>query len=194
VNRCRGARLVSAWLPLIAVAAMPASAAVPAEAINACELLQPVEISRLLGGYAAEGRRMDAGMETNGAYSSSCVWVMHPQKPAQPEARLELRGRTYVILNAMQWPAGSGKAGTFLQSFHEAKASGVLTGDLVPKRFGDEALWWGDGLAVRRRDIAFGLSVSRTPRGSEAPGLVEEKLVQMVLPRIDARDTRLGRR
>lgn len=182
-----------ALLPLVAVAASSGGAASAEATVNACELLQPSEISRLLGGFAAEGVRRDAGMESNGAYSSSCVWVLHASKPAQPDAKLALRGRDYVMLNAMQWPAGTGKAGSFLQSFHEARASGVLTGDLVPKRFGDEALWWGDGLAVRRRDMSFGLSVRRIAATVAAPGAAEEQLAPLVLRRIDARDARLGR-
>jgi len=187
-----GAILGLALLPLAAAAASSGGAAAAAT-INACELLQSSEISRLLGGFAAEGVRMDAGTESNGAYSSSCVWVLHATKPAQPETKLALRGRDYVMLNAMQWPAGSGRAGSFLQSFHEARESGVLAGDLVPKRFGDEALWWGDGLAVRRRDISFGLSVRRVARGAVAPGSAEEQLAPLVLQRIDTRDARLGR-
>ncbi|MET0281876.1 MAG: hypothetical protein ABW278_12255 [Steroidobacteraceae bacterium] len=184
----------SALLPVMAAVAglSCAHAASDSSSIDACALLQPAEIARVLPGFVADGVRRDAGVESNGAYSSSCVWVVHVSKPPQPEERLILKGRSYVILNAMQWPAGAGKAGSFLASFHEAKASGVLTGELVPKSFGDEALWWGDGLAIRRRDMALGLSVHDIS-GSAVPGASEEQLAPLLLQRIDARDARLGR-
>jgi hypothetical protein len=102
---------------------------------------------------------------------------------------LQLRGRSYVILNAMQWPAGSARARSFLESFHEARAAGVLAGPLVPKRIGDEALWWGDGLAVVRRDTSFGISVHLASSRAATPGANEEQLAVHVLRRVDARGT-----
>jgi hypothetical protein len=176
-------------LPLLAVAAV--TQAGTDDAINACTLLQPAEIARLLGRGIDAGRRMDSGAGTNGAYSSSCVWMLAPIAGEHADPRAALGGRSFVMLNAMQWPAGSGQAHTFLDSFREAKASGVLTSPLSPRRFGDEAFFWGDGLAVRSRDIAFGLSVHVT--GEQHTEVVTEKLVAQVLRRIETRDAQLGR-
>jgi hypothetical protein len=166
-------------------------AASAAPIINACSLLQPVEIKQVLGRAVEPGQRLDAGVEPNGAYSSSCLWLLQGAKPVEPGSGLA--GRNYVILNAMQWPAGSGKARSFLESFHEAKASGVLTAALVPKAFGDEALWWGDGLAVVRRDVSFGLSIRHPAGRTQPPGASEERLARTVLQRLDERHANPGR-
>ena len=171
---------------------VPAAAADAALDINACSLLQPVEIQRVLGSPVEPGQRLDSGLESNGAYSSSCLWLMRSDtQPAEP--RPGLAGRSYVILNAMQWPAGSRKARSFLESFHAAKASGVLTAALVPKDFGDEALWWGDGLAVVRRDVSFGLSIRHAAGRKEPPGASEGRLARTVLQRLEDRSGGSGR-
>lgn len=163
-----------------------------AAGIDACALLQPQEIAQILGRSTSEGVRSDAGLESNGAWSSSCIWVLDAPRaaPAQP---LQLRGRSFVILNAMRWPAGSSQARSFLESFHEAKAAGVLAAPLVPKKVGDEALWWGDGLAVVRRNISFGISVRLVSERKAVPGTYEEELAKHVLRRVDARDVQDNR-
>ncbi len=178
-------------LPLLALAAV-AQAGTGDATINACTLLQPAEIGRVLGRGIEAGRHVDYGIETNGAYSSSCVWMLAPVAGERAAPQAVLGGRSFVMLNAMQWPAGSGQAHTFLDSFREAQASGVLAGPLSPRRFGDEALWWGDGLAVRSRDVAFGLSV-HVAGDPHSPGAATERLVAQVLRRVEARDAQLGR-
>lgn len=154
--------------------------------INACELLQASEIERAVGRKADPGVRMDAG-EHAGAWSSSCVWLLPSGSEPATNGKLDLRGRSYVMLNALQWPAGSGKAHVFLDGFRDALASGVLAGPLVPRRLGDEAFWWGDGLAVRRRDVGFGLSVRIVGGSAGVKGAAEEQLAPHVLRRIDQR-------
>lgn len=161
--------------------------------IDACGLLQPAEIGRVVGRIVDAGVRMDAGRQPDGAWSSSCVWLLRSDGEPPMGARFDLRGRSFVMLNAVQWPAGSGKAGKFLDGFREALAGGVLAGPLSPRKYGDEAFWWGDGLAVRRRDTGFGLSLRLAGGRSGVPGAAEEQLVPQVLRRIDARDARNGR-
>jgi hypothetical protein len=161
--------------------------------IDACSLLQAAEIAHAVGRTVDPGLRMDAGAQPDGAWSSSCVWLLRSANEPPMGAKLDLRGRSFVMLNAMQWPAGSGKAGSFLDGFRDALASGVLAGPLSPRKFGDEAFWWGDGLAVRRRDTSFGLSVRIASGRAGLPGAAEEQLAPHVLRRIDARDARLGR-
>lgn len=180
-------------LAIAAVALLLAGGAHAATDINACDLLQPGEIERATGRNVDPGVRMDAGEEAGGAWSSSCVWLLRTAGEAPMGPRFDLRGRSYVMLNAVQWPAGSGKARSFLDGFRDALASGALAGPLLPRKFGDEAFWWGDGLAVRRRDIGFGLSVHVIGVRSAVPGAREEDLAPHVLRRIDARDAQLGR-
>lgn len=155
------------------------------ERIDACALLRPSEISGVIDLPVGEGVRRDAGIESNGSYSSTCVWTIEPGKdvPADPAAPLE--GRRFVILNAMRWPAGSDRASTFLQAFREAAASGEIPGTPSPREFGDEALWWGDGLAVRKREVGFGISVFLPEAEQKHPGTFEEQLVPHILRRLE---------
>lgn len=155
--------------------------------IDACSLLQQQEIERAIGQPVETGARRDAGMESNGAWSSSCIWMVPAARAATPDAGKPSGGRSFVILNAMQWPLGSGRAHEFLDSFREAAASGVLPRAPEPRHFGDEALWWGDGLAVRKGDVSFGLSVHVPHAAAEAPGAAEARLAPAVLERLEGR-------
>jgi len=108
--------------------------------IDACALLLPSEISAVIDLPVDAGRREDLGIEPNGSYSSACVWLIKLDKrvadPAAP-----LNGQSFVILNAMQWPAGSDLARTFLDAFRSAATKGEIPGKPSPREFGDEALW-----------------------------------------------------
>lgn len=174
---------------LLGVQAYGAGAAPVAKAaeIDACTLLTAAEISRAIGLPVDAGVRRDAGMQKNGAYSSACLWTIRTQVAAPDNPAKPLNGKSFVILNAMQWPAGSNLARTYLEDFREASANGVIPGKPVPKSFGDEALWWGDGLAVRKRDVSFGVSVFM-PGVDKRPAEMEEKLAPHILRRLDKRD------
>ena len=104
--------------------------------------------------------RSDAGLESNGAWSSSCVWVLDAPRTA-PALPLQLRGRSFVILNAMQWPAGSARARSFLESFHEPMPASVLAG-LLWDRVGAEATF--NAGAVFCVLALIGLAKYRHPR------------------------------
>jgi hypothetical protein len=153
--------------------------------IDACSLLQPSEISAALGLPVETGTRRDEGIVPQGAYSSACVWQVKPD--AAP-------GRNFVIVNAMQWPAGSGLADTFLDAFRKAAASGEIPSQPLPRDFGDAALWWGDGLALRLGDVSVGISVFapslKKPRANARPGHFEELLATHVLQRLEQRERR----
>lgn len=166
--------------------ARPAADAKAVE-IDACTLLSAAEISKAIGLPVDKGSRKDAGFQSNGSYSSACVWVIQPDKAMTHDPSAPLGGRSFVILNAMQWPAGSGLARTFLQAFHDAAANGDIPSKPVPRKFGDEALWWGDGLAVRKRDVSFGVSVF-IPGPKSKRALFEEQLAPHILRRLDQRD------
>jgi hypothetical protein len=152
--------------------------------IDACALLTAAEVSRVIGQPVDDGERRDEGHQPDGSYSSSCVWTVQrdesiPENPAAP-----LGGRSFVILNAMQWPAGSGLARTFLEAFHAAAEKGDIPSQPAPRDFGDEALWWGDGLAVRTSDVSFGVSVFVPERKAKPPGFFEERLAPFILRRV----------
>lgn len=153
--------------------------------IDACSLLQPAEISAVIGLPVAAGTRRDEGIVPQGAYSSACIWQVQPD--AAP-------GRNFVIVNAMRWPAGSGLADTFLDAFRKAAASGEIASQPVPRDFGDAALWWGDGLAVRSGDVSIGISVFapglKTQHENQRAGYFEERLVTHVLKHLERRERR----
>lgn len=150
--------------------------------IDACALLQPSEISVVLGVPVEAGTRRDEGIVPQGAYSSACVWQV--KQDAAP-------GRNFVIVNAMQWPAGSGLADTFLDAFRKAAASGEIPAQPLPRDFGDAALWWGDGLALRLGDVSVGISVFapslKTQHENYRAGDFEERLATHVVKHLKQR-------
>ena len=154
--------------------------------INACELLTPAEISAALGLPVDKGRRQDEGISRDGQYSSTCFWTIEPGKA--PDQSAPGRGRRFVILNAHRWPAGQGMAKKFLDAFQESADQGVIANQPVPRKFGDDALWWGDGLAVRKGDVSFGISVFMPKRGEARTSAMEEKLAPHILKRLDRMD------
>jgi hypothetical protein len=163
----------------------PSSTAVE---VDACSLLTAAEISEVIGVPVDSGVRRDQGLQQNGSYSSACVWTMRLEGEAAPNPAAPLGGKSFVILNAMQWPVGSGLARTFLEAFHAAAATGEISSKPTPREFGDEALWWGDGLAVRKGDVSFGLSVFMPNSKPQRPGAFEEQLAPHILRRLNVRE------
>jgi|SRR6185437_2538581 len=153
--------------------------------INACALLSSAEVSAVVGLAVDGGVRRDEGFQTNGSYSSACLWTVHRKdaKPADPSA--PLGGKSFVILNAIRWPAGSDLARKYLEDFREASANGIIPGKPVARSFGDEALWWGDGLAVRKGDVSFGVSVFLPGAMPAQRGKLEEELAPHILQRLE---------
>lgn len=148
--------------------------------INACDLLSPSAISAATGIGARPGVRRDAGYTSDGAYSSSCVWMLEREQ-TNPDAAAPLGGRSFIILNAMRWPEGRGLADTFLQAFRDAAAAGEIPREPQARNYGDAALWWGDGLAVQKGDVSFGLSVVMPGVEPGHPGEFEERLAPAIL-------------
>lgn len=179
----RTLRAALAITMLSGVSLSVAHAAQSALEINACELLTPAEITAAIGLPVDRGRRQDEGLSRDGQYSSSCIWMIEPGKA--PDASAPARGRRFVILNAMQWPPGRDMAKKFLQAFHDSAEKGIIATKPAPRQFGDEALWWGDGLAVRRGDVSFGISVFMPKRNQARSSVMEEKLAPHVLRRLD---------
>jgi hypothetical protein len=84
----------------------------------------------------------------------------------------------------MQWPTGSNLAGSFIDVFRTAASKGEIPKKPVPRQFGDEALWWGDGLAVRKGDVSFGISVFIPDSADSSSGAFEARLARMILQRL----------
>lgn len=166
----------TAWLPF-ALATSPQAETQPA-AINACEMLEATEISGILKTGVSRGEHHDNGLEPTGAYSSTCLWRLET-KTAVP--------RQFVILNLMRWSSGSDDAKQFLQAFRDAAEEAVLPAIPDERQIGDEALWWGDGLAVRVEEFSFGISVfadSAARQRIATPGRLEEQLAQLIIQRL----------
>jgi hypothetical protein len=144
--------------------------------IDACELLPTNAIQGALKRKAGEPQRSDSGYVAGGAYSSTCLWTIAPSSSAGASKR------HLVILHVMRWPRGM--AGTFLDQFYSAARNGELPRQPVPRKIGDDALWWGDGVAVRKGDISFGVSVVVEGINREESRRLEEALARQVLRKV----------
>ena len=168
------------------------AAAVAADApknapINACTLLTDAEVSAAIGAKVTPGKRSDEGdvsesTGVKGAYSSTCFWKVVSDKPDNPDK--PMGGATFAIINAMQWPVGSGEAKKFLESFYDAAKKGVIDTTPVQLKIADDAIWWGDGVAVRKGDRSFGVSVFWPDKKREERRTFEEALARKIAPRL----------
>jgi hypothetical protein len=159
----------------------------PAGVIDACTLLLVPEIERVIHAKVDSGERRDEGAAADGSYSSTCVWKIRIA-PGRQDPQAPLGGQSFVILNAVRWPAGSGLAHRFLDGFRAAAARGEIFHTPIPKPFGQEALWWGDGLAVRENEVSFGISVFSGRLQPKYRGFFEEQLAPDVLRRVKVSD------
>lgn len=173
---------------LALILATSASAQEKGAEIDACTLLTEAEVEAAIGREVDAGHRRDAGRTGDGAYpdtgsySSTCLWrVTADRDKADP--RRPLGGASFVILNAMTWPPGSGESKKFLQSFRDAAEHNVITSKPVALEIGEEALWWGDGVAVRNGDTSFGISVFLVGERPKQRGF-EEALAAKIVPRL----------
>jgi hypothetical protein len=176
-------------LSLVLVLAMPGAqtAASGTASINACTLLTDGEVAAVLGKKVHPGERHDSGSVESGnyagAYSSTCLWRVVGKGPPPSDPNKSLGGASYAILNAMQFPAGSGKAKSFLQSFRDAAKEGDIDQSPVALKIADDALWWGDGVAVCKGDRSFGISVHLVG-GRPQERSMEEALARKVAARL----------
>ena len=169
-------------LASIAVAALilasDARADVPES--NACTLIAKEDVARIVGGTVESAERNDDGKTEDGAYSSTCVWKVTglPPLPAKPNA--PFGGAAFAMLNTITWPAGSGMAKKYLEDFRDAAKQELIDMTPVPVQAGDEALWWGDGVAVRKGDVSFGVSV-HVGTDKKAEQAMEEALAKTIV-------------
>ena len=123
------------------------------------------------------GSRRDDGWVDN---ESTCTAPTPPPACGGPRQIAMRPIRAYrwaapaiAILNVFSWPPGSQEAGSFLQKFRDAAESNLIPSKPVPLKIADEALWWGDGVAVKSGTVAFGISVhlvERPPEGATDGG------------------------
>lgn len=160
--------------------------------INACALLSDEEVSAAVGAKVAPAERRDDGevggkgeYAPPGTYSSTCFWRFANEAADLDDADLPMDGRRFAILNAMAWPKGGGYAAQFLKSFRDAFEHQIIPAAPIPlDGIGDEALWWGDGTAVRKGDTSFGVSVFLQNGDKASQRKMEEALARKVVGRI----------
>jgi hypothetical protein len=153
---------------------------------NACTLIAKEEVARVTGGTVEVGDRRDDGKTEDGAYSSTCVWKVTglPALPAKPNA--PFGGAAFAMLNTISWPAGSGQAKKYLEDFRDAAKQDLIDQTPVTVQAGDEALWWGDGVAFRRGDVSFGVSV-HVGTDKKAEQAMEEALAKKIVANFDGK-------
>jgi hypothetical protein len=161
-----------------------AGADVPAQ--DACTLIAKEEVARVTGGTVEAADRRDDGKTEDGAYSSTCVWKVTglPALPAKPNA--PFGGAAFAMLNTISWPAGSGQAKKYLEDFRDAAKQDLIDMTPVTVQAGDEALWWGDGVAFRRGDVSFGVSV-HVGTDKKAEQAMEEALAKKIVSNFDGK-------
>lgn len=153
--------------------------------INACALLTSSEVSALLGMPVMDGVRHDDGLTSVGAYSSTCIWKVRNARLQAHDPNASLGGADFAILNAFSW-LSPGAASGFLQSFRRAADNREIPMQPVELHMGDESLWWGDGVAVRRGAESFGVSVVVNSADRTQRRVWEEALARKILARMTA--------
>jgi hypothetical protein len=160
--------------------------------INACALLSDQEVAAAVGAEVSPGQRHDEGevggvgdYASSGTYSSTCLWRFKADIETPSDPNLPMGGKRFAILNAILWPKGSGEAEKFLKSFHDAAEHEVIPGKPIPLTgIGDDALWWGDGVAARSGDTSFGVSVFLQNGDKPTQRAIEEGLAKKIAPRL----------
>lgn len=170
-----------ALVPLLPVKVVAASTA--PQPINACTLLMASELSTLLGMPVEAGERHDAGRTPRAAYSSTCVWKVRNSRLLLDDPNASLGGADFAIVNVFSWPSVDG-AKTFLQSFRSAAENHLIPMRPVALQIGDESLWWGDGVAVRKGAVSFGVSVVLNSADRDQRRVWEESLAKRIVTRI----------
>lgn len=180
---------VTIWLAVMAaffvlilgmIAAAPAADGLTtvsvARTIDACTFLSRAEMAHSIGMSVSSGARRDAGQVQEdgfqGSYSSTCIWKGY-DKTEESNDNVLGGNASYVILHMIASPAGSGTPSRFVQSFRDASQDGTIAATPASLGIGDEALWWGDGVAVRKGDVSFGLSVHIANHGASARAMAE---------------------
>lgn len=157
--------------------------------VDACALLTDTEVASTLKLEVLPADRRDDGNLDDrpgyeGSYSSTCVWRVTSDQD-KDSVDLPMAGMRFAILNAITWPKDSGKAANFLQSFHDAAEHDIIPSKPIPLQgIGDDALWWGDGVASRKGDVSFGVSVFLQNGDKATQRTMEEALARKIAGRL----------
>jgi hypothetical protein len=183
----------------------PARADAAAPAFDACSLLTADEITKAIGMKVDPAVRDDSGAGKGGTYSSTCLW-RGPNKPEPatawekvkatvsgwlgleaeqpPPADTPMAGVNFVILNAIAWPEGSDGAKNYIEDFRASARAALIDNDPVSVGIGDEAIYWGTGVAVRKGTTSFGISVRFGKKDKQAQRAMEEALARQAVARL----------
>lgn len=180
---------VAVVLTVASGSARMSNAQVSSGPVNACALLTDAEVASTLKLKVMPADRRDDGNLDNrpgyeGSYSSTCVWRV-TEDQHKDDVDLPMAGMRFAILNAITWPKDSGKAANFLQSFHDAAEHNIIPSKPIPLQgIGDDALWWGDGVASRVGDVSFGVSVFLQNGDKATQRTMEEALARKIAGRL----------
>lgn len=148
-----------------------------AKEVDACSLLSVDDIAAAVGSKVDEGARSDDGVGADGGYSSTCMWRI----PRRPDTDISAKPGpgSYAILNVRSWPSGDAGPKAYIADFRHASDTKLIDFKPEPVKVGDEGLWWGDGVAVRKGRVSFGVSVHFVNGRPEERGL-EEALAKKI--------------
>ncbi len=167
-------------------------AAAPKDApINACALLKDSEVAEVAGAEVVAGERRDDGEVGDGTrapvgtYSSTCFWRFKADVDKTPDRSLPMGGMRFVILQAMAWPTPD-DAKRFIDGFQEAFEHQIIpAAPIAVEGLGQQAVWWGDGTAVRQNSTSVGVSVFlQDPVKKPIQRTMEETLAKKIIPRV----------
>lgn len=184
--------VVAAVAVVLTVASMSARdgmAQANAGPVDACALLKDAEVTSTLKLKVKPADRRDDGKLDHkegyeGAYSSTCVWRV-AEDEGKDSVDLPMAGMRFAIVNAITWPKGSGKASHFLEEFYVVAEQGIIPAKPIPlEGIGDDALWWGDGVASRVGDVSFGVSVFLQNGDKTTQRGMEEALAKKIAGRL----------
>jgi len=176
--RFLAAPMTAAAVLVLSVSAARADAPPP---IDACKLLSADEIAAVTGKKVGAAIPQE-GSEAEGSVSSVCIWrVAGDSDRATVDAPLQ--GSNYVMLDARSWLPRSDGPKRFLEDFRDAAKKDLIDMTPVPVDAGDEALYWGDGVAVRKGTKNFGISV-HLQGGKPTEQAMETALAKKVLERL----------
>lgn len=181
--RPRRALLAAVSALLLVSSSLYAADSAPA-AIDACALLTRDEVSSVVGKPVDLVQPFDNGITSQGAHSTTCIWAAPLPPGTEPDPDKRLGGRGFVVVSVMNWPGGPSDARKFLDDFQRAFQEHGIDSKPVPVEVGaDDALWWGDGVAARRKGISIGVSVAqfgdratRQPEAERLAGLIVKRL------------------
>jgi hypothetical protein len=95
--------------------------------------------------------------------------------------------RHLLIINVMRWP-DTRQPRRFLQAFDTAAADHTIDHAIVRLHdIGEEALWWGDGVAMRIGHLSFGVSTLNMASTPQARQQIAEQLARLIAHRTKAR-------